>query len=249
MGLIALAWIVLIAWGQTPYSRFLNHHSLGEVHGSGLLLPAFVAGWTVMIIAMMLPTTLPLLNLFQRLTARRPDRLRLLTLVIAGYLVCWVLFGVAVYSGDWVLHQGVDHSAWLADKARWLAAATLLLAGFYQFTPLKYMCLDKCRSPYSFVVEHWTGRRERRQSFLLGVHHGIFCVGCCWSLMLLMFAVGAGNIGWMLLLGTVMAIEKNMPWGRRLSAPLGLTLVAAGLVALFLVASPGACASHITCGQ
>jgi predicted metal-binding membrane protein len=111
----------------------------------------------------------------------------------------------------------------------------------YQFTPLKYHCLDKCRSPFSFISERWGGSRDRLASFQLGVQHGLFCVGCCWSLMLLMFAVGTGNLGWMLALGTVMAIEKNMPWGRRLSAPLGLGLVALALIVI-ATGAPGACA-------
>ena len=84
-----------------------------------------------------------------------------------------------------------------------------MLAGLYQFTPLKYACLDKCRSPLSFITEHWRGSHERTQAFRLGVHHGLFCIGCCWSLMLLMFAVGVGNLGWMLVLGALMAIEKT----------------------------------------
>ena len=135
----------------------------------------------------------------------------------------------------------VEQSAWLDENSWVLGAGTLLLAGVYQFTPLKYMCLDKCRSPLSFITEHWHGSREQGEAFKLGLHHGLFCVGCCWSLMLLMFAVGVGNIGWMLALGAVMAIEKNMPWGRRLSAPLGLALFAAGLtVALMETTIPGA---------
>jgi predicted metal-binding membrane protein len=103
----------------------------------------------------------------------------------------------------------------------------------YQFTSLKYRCLDKCRSPVSFVLGHWRGRHERRQALWLGMHHGVFCLGCCWSLMLLMFAVGLGNLAWMFALAVVMAVEKNAPWGRRLTAPLGavLLLVAAVLVA------------------
>jgi predicted metal-binding membrane protein len=105
----------------------------------------------------------------------------------------------------------------------------LVLAGLYQFAPLKYACLDKCRSPLSFITEHWRGSHERTQAFRLGIRHGLFCIGCCWSLMLLMFAVGAGNIGWMLVLGAVMAIEKNLPWGRRLSKPLGVVLVLWGV--------------------
>jgi predicted metal-binding membrane protein len=75
-------------------------------------------------------------------------------------------------------------------------------------------------------MEHWRGKRERVQAFRMGWRHGVFCVGCCWALMLLMFVVGTGNVGWMLLLGAVMAAEKNFPWGHRLRAPLGLVLVA-----------------------
>jgi predicted metal-binding membrane protein len=82
-------------------------------------------------------------------------------------------------------------------------------------------------------MERWRGRHDRRNAFWLGVNHGIFCVGCCWALMLLMFGVGVGNLGWMLALGAVMAIEKNLPWGRKLSAPVGLVLLACGaLIAL-----------------
>jgi len=99
---------------------------------------------------------------------------------------------------------------------------------------LKYRCLDKCRSPLNFIVGHWQGGHEQAQAFKLGVNHGIFCLGCCWSLMLLMFAIGVGNIGWMLALGTVMAVEKNMPWGRRLSGPLGIVLLGS---AVYLIGS------------
>ena len=102
----------------------------------------------------------------------------------------------------------------------------LALAGLYQFSAIKYRCLDKCRTPLSFVVARWRGGAARRQAFALGLEHGAFCVGCCWALMLLMFVVGTGNVGVMLALGAIMAAEKNLPWGRRLSAPLGLALVA-----------------------
>jgi predicted metal-binding membrane protein len=110
-----------------------------------------------------------------------------------------------------------------------LGAGILVLAGVYQFTPLKYHCLDKCRSPLSFIMGHWTGKSERTQALRLGLHHGIFCIGCCWSLMLLMFAVGSGSIGWMLILGALMAVEKNVSWGRRLSRPLGVLLLGWGV--------------------
>ncbi len=239
VALVVLAWLALWVWDLSPYGRFLNHEQLAEVEigldGSALLLAVvFVAGWTLMTFAMMLPTSLPLVQLFRRLTRQRADSPRLMVLLIAGYLSVWVLFGVVAHIGDRGLHEVVGLSAWLEANAWMLGSGTLLLAGAYQFTPLKYHCLDKCRSPLSFIMEHWQGSREQTQAFRLGLHHGIFCVGCCWSLMLLMFAVGVGNLGWMLVLGTVMAVEKNMPWGRRLSAPLGVGLLAGALLVLLI---------------
>ncbi|MBI2862200.1 MAG: DUF2182 domain-containing protein [Chloroflexi bacterium] len=243
VALIALAWLVLWVWGQSPYGRFLRHEELSEVEtlfGSGYLALAavFVTGWTLMTVAMMLPTSLPLVTLFHAFTRQRPDRTRLVALLIVGYLITWTLFGTIAHIGDLGLHKAVEGSVWLGANTWILGAAPLLLAGLYQFTPLKYVCLDKCRSPLSFIMEHWQGSHERAQAFRLGVHHGIFCVGCCWSLMLLMFAIGVGNVGWMLALGAVMAIEKNMPWGRRLSAPLGIVLLGWGL-AIILTTIPG----------
>ena len=232
LALVALAWLSLIVLGQSPYGRYLSHHSLGELRGGGSLMLVFVAGWLVMLLAMMLPTSLPLVVMFDRLARRRPEHVRLVALLLAGYLSIWTLFGVFVYLGDAVLHAAVATSPWLGERAVALGAGALLLAGLYQFTPLKYHCLDKCRSPFSFITEHWRGRGELGQAFLLGIDHGRFCLGCCWTLMLVMFAVGVGNLGWMLVLGAVMAAEKNLPWGRRLSAPLGVVLVAWGLALL-----------------
>jgi len=231
--LITLAWLALWAWGQTPYARFLSHHHLDELRGSGSLMLVFIAGWTVMIVAMMLPTSLPLIALFRRLTCQRLDSSRMVVLLIIGYLGVWTLFGVTIYSGDLILHQAVEHSTWLRANVWALGAMTIALAGVYQFTPLKYRCLDKCRSPFSFIMEHWRGRHDEAQAFRLGAHHGLFCLGCCWSLMLLMFAIGVGNLGLMLALAVVMGIEKNMPWGKKISAPLGVILLGWGLT-LFL---------------
>lgn len=235
--LIALAWLALWFWGQSPYGRFIRHHGAGEVsHGMShggegtLLILIFVVSWTLMIVAMMLPTSLPLVTLFQALVRERPNRTWLVFLLLSGYLSMWMLFGVIAYIGDWGIHQVIEQSTWFHANAWVIGAATLVIAGLYQFTPLKYHCLDKCRSPLTFIMERWQGGNEQSQAFRLGVDHGIFCIGCCWSLMLLMFTISVGNIGWMLVLGTVMAIEKNMPWGRRFSAPLGATLLGWGLI-------------------
>jgi predicted metal-binding membrane protein len=235
--LISLAWVVLWVWERSPYGRYLNHGELGElgVTGAGsvfLAIILYLVGWTLMTAAMMLPTTLPLLEIFRRLVVRRPDRWQLIAGVITGYLGVWLVFGIVAHSADWVLHQVAERSPWFETNGWIIGAGTLLLAGAFQFSSLKYRCLDKCRAPLTFVMEHWRGRHEQRNALFLGIRHGIFCVGCCWALMLLMFAVGVGNVGWMLALGALMAVEKNMPWGRKLSAPVGVALLGCGAVIL-----------------
>jgi len=232
--LIVLAWLELTLWSLSPYAKYLNHEILGHLPVSVspqylALLTVFLFGWVLMTVAMMLPTSLPLVTLFYRLTQRRSDQVLLMSLLIAGYLSVWTLFGMLAHVGDLLVHEVVHRAPWLEANPWVISAGTLFLAGVYQFTSLKYACLDTCRSPLSFVVEHWRGRRQGLQALWLGVRHGAFCVGCCWSLMLLMFAFGCGNVAWMLGLGAVMAAEKNLPWGRKLSAPLGFTLLSASL--------------------
>jgi predicted metal-binding membrane protein len=230
LGLVALAWLALWAWGNSPYARLLSHDAASAVGGGPWLALAFVGGWTLMIVAMMLPSSLPLVLMFNALTRRRADHLRLVGLLLTGYLGTWAVFGAVVHAADLGLHIAVSNLQWLNNSAWLIAAVTLAGAGAYQFSSLKYRCLEKCRSPLSFITEHWRGRGEHGQAFLLGVHHGLFCVGCCWLLMLLMFAVGVGSLGWMLGLGAVMALEKNVTWGRRLSTPLGIVLIGSAVL-------------------
>jgi predicted metal-binding membrane protein len=239
--LVVAAWLTLWLWGRSPYSRYLDHGNWTETAAAGALCQALpgggaalagllvIAGWVLMLAAMMLPTTLPLLDIFRRLTARRPDRRSLMALIIIGYLAVWAAFGFAAHLAGLAVFAGVRQSDWLIANGWVIGAAILAIAGVYQFSALKYRCLDKCRTPLGFVIEHWRGVRERSRAFLLGVSHGAFCVGCCWALMLIMFVVGSANIGWMLALGAAMATEKNLPSGRRLAAPLGATLLLAAL--------------------
>ncbi len=243
--LVTLAWLALWLWEQSPYGRYLDHGRWTEVGLSGsnghahlngsVVLPAllYVGGWVLMTAAMMLPTTVPLLDIFRRLTRRRRDTGRLVSLVIAGYLLTWLTFGLVAHSMDWGVNQLVRDSAWLGLNGWVLGAVVLGIAGVFQFTALKYRCLDQCRAPLGFVLRHWRGGAAPRHALAIGIHHGIYCVGCCWALMLLMFIVGTGSIGWMLLLGAVMAAEKNLPSGRALSKPLGgALLIGAGIVIL-----------------
>jgi len=230
--LVLAAWAALLTWGTSPYAGLLTHRELASRGLTPFRLVAFTAGWLLMTIAMMLPSTLPLVNLFGRLVSGRSDRSVLTLDFVLGYLAVWVTFGIAAFLGDAALHRAIERSWTFAGLAQWIGTAVLLVAGVYQVTPVKDMCLVKCRSPYSFLVEHWRGRQAGRDAFRLGMRHGLFCVGCCWTLMLLMFAIGGVNLGWMLALAAVMTVEKTSRWGRHLTAPVGLLLV---LLAVALV--------------
>lgn len=179
--------------------------------------------------AMMLPTTLPLVALFRRLVSRRPDRLALMALLTGAYVGVWLVFGVAAYAGDQVLHQVVERLGWLAARPWLVGSGLVIAAGLYQFSGLKERCLTACRQPLALMLRHWTGAGRRRQAWRIGVVHGVTCVGCCWPLMLLMFAFGAANLALMLVLAALMAVEKNVSWGQRLTTPLGVALVGVGI--------------------
>jgi len=243
--LVALTWLTLWMWAQSPYGRYLDHGRWTDVglaasicrvlpNGS-VLLPAllYVSGWVLMTAAMMLPTTIPLLDVFRRLAQKRSDTGRLVGLVVAGYLLIWLAFGAVAHLMDWGVNALVRESAWLRLNGWALGAVVLGVAGVFQFSDLKYRCLDRCRAPLSFVLGHWRGGNVHRQALAIGIHHGIYCVGCCWALMLLMFIVGTGSVGWMLALGAVMAAEKNLPRGRVLAKPLGVALVVGAVVVVF----------------
>jgi predicted metal-binding membrane protein len=228
--LVLLAWYALWLSGRSPYGHVLLHGS-GHMHigaqSPWLLATVFVAGWTLMTVAMMLPTSFPLVLLFHRVVRDRSTSTWLLSLLIAGYLGAWLACGIILQSANWLLRVGIAHIG-LSIYAAWVAAAIILaIAGLYQFSSLKYACLDKCRSPLSFITSRWQGGNESAQALRIGAEHGLYCVGCCWSLMLLMFVVSAASVVWMLFLGAVMALEKNVPWGRRMSAPIGVVLLIA----------------------
>ena len=250
-GVVASAWAVLWVWSASPYGRYLDHGRWTEVGlaaeicralpAGEILVPALLHGaaWVLMVAAMMLPTTLPLLGIFRRVAAGRADADRLVLLAVVGYLCAWLGFGLAAHALDRLLLAAASETSWFVANGWVVGAVVVGGAGLFQFSSLKYRCLDKCRTPYGFVIERWRGLAPARDALRIGFDHGIFCVGCCWALMLLMFVVGMGNVGWMLALGAVMAAEKNLPWGKRLSAPLGIALMGwAGAIVLFNVFPP-----------
>lgn len=237
VALIALAWLVLAGWSASPWRRWLDHGGWQDlawlaaicrtIPAGERIVPAlaYAAGWMLMIAAMMLPTTLPLLALFRRVIGGRPDSGALTAAVVAGYALAWLAFGVAAYGLDAVVREAAVNSGWLVVHGWVVGAAVIGVAGAFQFSELKYRCLERCRTPFGFINSRWRGRRPLAESFRLGLDHGLFCVGCCWALMLVTFVVGMGNIGWMLVLAAAMAAEKNLSWGARIRTPLGLALL------------------------
>ena len=228
-GLAVAGWAALLLWNASPHARYLDHDGLAEAtlrHGPRLAV--FLAGWVLMLLAMMLPSTYPMVAALQRVVAARPRPGSRLAALVGGYLAVWVAVGWAAFAADLLLHD---------LQARWSGGAlhgeatmgvVLCLAGAYQLSGSKDRCLQRCRSPRALVLAHWRGQQPMREALELGWRHGRACVACCWALMLVMFAVGHGNLGWMLLLGGVMTAEKVLPWGRWLSAPSGLALLVAG---------------------
>jgi predicted metal-binding membrane protein len=150
-------------------------------------------------------------------------------LLIVGYLVVWGGFGAVALLGDGVLHAAEEVAPSLG---RALPGALLLTAGLFQFSPLKYACLTQCRSPVGFVIRGWSGGRRPWRAFTLGLRHGVFCVGCCWALMLLMMGVGGISLGWMLALAAIMFVEKAVRWGEWAVRPVGAVLALWGLALL-----------------
>jgi len=221
--LVVVAWISLWWWERSPYAAFLGH--AGGTAPLPLEAALFSLGWLLMIVAMMLPSSIPLVVAFRALVGRRPRPGWLVAGLLGGYLVVWTAFGLGAWILDRGVHAVVEATPMLAAYPQMILAGTLLAAGLWQFSPLRDRCLDECRSPMGFVLHRWRGVAPGREAVSMGIAHGAFCVGCCWSLMLVMFGVGVSSATLMLALGALTAVEKNLPWGRRLSRPLGIVLV------------------------
>ena len=243
-GLSLAAWAALWAWSASPYARYAAHDGwlasgalaalCSAVPGGSYVVPAslYALAWVLMIAAMMLPTTYPVLGIFRVMTRSRTDARRLLGLIVAGFFCAWFAFGLAAHALDVALAWLGSRDVRIAGHA-WIAgAAVLASAGLFQFSALKYRCLEQCRTPLAFVATRWHGRAPAREAFRIGVDHGVFCVGCCWALMLCMFVVGTGSLGWMLALAALMAMEKNLPGGAKLRLPIGLGLLGAAVAVI-----------------
>jgi predicted metal-binding membrane protein len=189
---------------------------------------SMLAMWSIMMIAMMLPSAIPMLLLFTAISPKRQPQINPATafaLFSLGYLLAWIGFSIAATILQWQLQRNALLSAMLEPTSRILSAVILIVSGIYQLTPLKHRCLQQCRNPVQYLTARW--RTGLRGSLEMGLDHGVFCIGCCWALMLLLFAGGVMNLLVIAAIAIMVLIEKVLPL-KHTPTMSGLTLILAG---------------------
>jgi predicted metal-binding membrane protein len=216
--------------------------------GMGMMVPAaapwsavefafvFVM-WAVMMVGMMAPSAAPMILMYAR--AGRQGKIAGKPLVAtgwfaAGYFLAWTSFSLAATLVQWVLERTALLDARMASANILLGAVVLIAAGIYQWTPIKNTCLVECQTPVGFLMRHGGFRSNAVGCLHLGVRHGIYCVGCCWVLMALLFVVGVMNVLWIALLALLVLLEKLTPWGRWIARIAGAACIAAGACMVLL---------------
>ena len=184
---------------------------------------AYVVAWAIMMAAMMLPSALPMIGLYAgtQKSASPPARLTSVALFALMYLGLWALTGLPVYAASLLL------MAITAETLAYVVATVLVVAGVYQLTPLKQMCLRHCRSPLGFLLGHW--RAGIRGALRMGAAHAGYCLGCCWALMVVLVVAGAMSLPWVLLIASTVAVEKLVPRGEWIARLTGVALVLLGV--------------------
>jgi predicted metal-binding membrane protein len=234
----ALLAAALVGWIVT-YQRM---HGMDAGPGTDLGgLGFFLGVWVTMMGAMMLPSVAPMVLVFARISRDRGNRGHAVVptwVFLAGYLLAWAVYGLLAYGLYRLLRWAVGGSLSWDAAGPWLAGGALLAAGLYQLTPLKRVCLRHCRGPMHFILHGW--RDGRGGALRMGVEHGAFCVGCCWGLMLALFALGVMSLVWMAIVAVVILAEKLLPTGERLARVFAVALVAGGVwVAVAPASVPG----------
>ena len=231
----AAAWSV--TWMQSSnlpaLSPFLTQTFCGGAWTSASVVSSLIM-WVSMMAAMMLPATAPMINAFATIERRRRARSQPYTptlVFVGGYLLVWTLFSVAAVVVQCLLYRAALLTPTLQNTSPSLACVTLLMAGFYQFTPVKMACLRGCRSALAFIVAQW--REGHVGAFTMGARHGLSCLGCCWALMALMFCVSVMDLRWAAALAMYAAAEKLLPAGDTIVAPAFGSAAILGGVALF----------------
>jgi len=240
----AMAVLVLGSWFYLFHlARAIPMSEMAGSMGTAITMPHpwnaidvawLVVMWSVMMVAMMIPTAAPMILVFAAVHRRRAARGGSVVptgVFMLGYIVAWTAFSVAASLVQAELHAVAILSPAMATTSPFLGGALLIAAGVFQWTPLKRACLAMCRSPLSFLMSGW--REGRRGAFVMGLRHGLFCLGCCWALMSLLFVTGVMNLLWVAIIALAVLAEKALPNGDRVGRVAGVALVVAGaLVAL-----------------
>lgn len=233
-GVAALCWVVTVVL-ELAHLEGLGHHDVVIEESTApvrsVLLFALV--WMIMIGAMMLPTTVPMVRAFWAVTGHGAHGAHVAhgamsarTVFISAYVVIWGSFGLVALAGDTQVHGLVERWEWLHHRQGLILASALVVAGGYQLAGWKAHCLTACRNPVSLLWQWY--RPGARGALVLGVRHAGYCVGCCWALMLVTFATGVADLLLMAALTAVMLAEKVLPSGHKLVQPIGIGLLLAG---------------------
>src|SRR3990170_4509196 len=222
------AWTIL-----TWQAANMDGMAMGLTMGMGA--PLFLAIWIVMMVAMMFPTAAPMILTFARVHAGKRERGQPFVptwVFVSGYLAVWTLFGILAYAAAVGAESLASQYLWLGDNAARLGGGVLLLAGLYQLSPLKRTCLSKCRTPMAFILGSW--RDGYGGSFRMGLGHGIYCLGCCWFLFVILFPLGVMNVAAMALITFLIFAEKSLPRGRQIGQLGAAALMAYGALVVLL---------------
>lgn len=225
---------VLVAWQASEMNGTGEQLDLTM----GMAAPLFIAMWMAMMVAMMFPASAPMILAFARTQTRRRaegDEYVPTWLFVAPYVAVWTAFGALCY----VVAAGVaavaGDSMWAMDNLPRIAGLLLVAAGVYQLTPIKRVCLARCRTPLSFMLSYW--RDGRGGAMSMGLRHGLFCLGCCWVLFLVLLPLGVMNVAAMVAVAALVFAEKVLPHGEAVARAAAVALVAYGL---FATVVPGA---------
>lgn len=191
-----------------------------------------VAMWVVMMVGMMTPSAAPMILLYARVGRQAIERGQPFAATgwfAGGYLAAWAGFGLLATAAQWVLEQAALLNPMMTSASDSFGGAVLIAAGLYQWTPWKDACLRQCQGPLQFIMRHGGFRPEPQRALALGIRHGLYCVGCCWALMALLFVVGVMNLGWIAAIAVVVLLEKAVPAGRWLSRIGGVGFIGSGI--------------------
>ena len=236
IALVGWAYMLYMAWAMVNMDK-VDMWMPPMASASWLAWDHFMlfAMWAVMMVAMMTPSTLPMVTMFATLNKNRRSKQQPHTptfVFVLGYLLAWTGFSVLATVAQWLLHSADLLNPMMNSRSDLVSGAILIIAGIYQWTPAKDACLHLCRSPLNFLMTEW--RDGSVGALVMGVKHGIFCVGCCWALMLVLFAVGVMNMLWVALIAAFVLIEKIIPFPGLLRMTSGLALVGWGAYLLSL---------------